>query len=118
MSSAYPANSISFCRTDNKAVFLQINTDGTVIWKGRVVESDADFRAAMMEVHQHLCGSMNGEPATVRTALANVERLTAERDEARRDACFARCNPWIPEHHITVAADRGWDCFDSKEAKP
>jgi hypothetical protein len=117
MSSAYPANSISFCRTDTKAVFLQINNDGTVIWKGRVVESDADFRAAMMEVHQHLCGSMNGEPATVRTALANFERLTAERDEARRKWCELASA--FSASIITaegLAKERGWDCF--KEEKP
>jgi hypothetical protein len=47
---------------------------------------------------------------------AEVAKATAQRDEARRDACFARCNPWIPEHHLTVAIERGWDCF--KEVKP
>jgi len=45
-----------------------------------------------------------------------LAQRTAERDEARREVCLARCNPWIPEHHLTVAIERGWDCF--KEAKP
>jgi hypothetical protein len=50
-------------------------------------------------------------------ADADFAQRTAERDEARREACFARCNPWIPEHHLTVAAERGWDCFDAKEER-
>ena len=37
--------------------------------------------------------------------------LKAERDEARREVCNARSNPWIPQHHLTVAIERGWDCF-------
>jgi len=47
---------------------------------------------------------------------ADLAQRTAERDEARREVCLARSNPWIPEHHLTVAIERGWDCF--KEAKP
>jgi hypothetical protein len=45
-----------------------------------------------------------------------VDALTAERDEARREICLASCRLWIPEHHLTVAAERGWDCW--KEVKP
>jgi len=42
-----------------------------------------------------------------------LAQRTAERDEARREVCRARSNPWIPNDHITVAAQRGWDCFDA-----
>jgi hypothetical protein len=49
---------------------------------------------------------------------AELATRTAERDEARREVCLARCNPWIPEHHLTVAAERGWNCFDAKEVQP
>jgi biopolymer transport protein ExbD len=121
ISSAYPANSISFFRTDTKAVFLQINTDGTVIWNGRKVESDADFRAAMMEVHQHFCGSANAENAHLRADLAQrtaeLAKATAERDDARTLFCM--------NHPLVVSGDNeardvarrhGWDCF--KEVKP
>jgi hypothetical protein len=76
--STFDWHSILFCKTNTKDAFLEIKTDGTVIWKGRVVESDADFRAAMMEVHQHMCGSANGKLATARAPLAEVERLRAE----------------------------------------
>jgi hypothetical protein len=49
--------------------------------------------------------------------VAERNAAIKQRDEARREICFARCNPWIPEHHITVAAERGWDCFDAKEER-
>jgi hypothetical protein len=80
------AHSIKFHGTDINQVILQIKPDGTVLWKGREVESDADFRAAMMEVHQHMCGSANGKLATARAPLAEVERLRA--DLAQRTADF------------------------------
>ena len=44
-----------------------------------------------------------------------VERLTTERDEARREVCellYNRQGGWPKEH----ANERGWDCF--KEGKP
>jgi hypothetical protein len=47
---------------------------------------------------------------------ADLAQRTAERDEARREICLATCRLWIPEHHLTVAAERGWACF--KEVKP
>jgi hypothetical protein len=53
-----------------------------------------------------------------------VSLLWVERDEARREYCEAqyreeradlRSTPTSPE---VIAANRGWDCFDAKEAKP
>ena len=44
-----------------------------------------------------------------------VERLTTERDEARREVCELRCSP--PERFIglphELAKVNGWDCFDT-----
>jgi hypothetical protein len=102
-------------------VILQIKPDGTVLWKGREVESDADFRAAMMEVHQHMCGSANAEIERLRADLAQrtAERAkaNAERDAARREACALRvlCTT-TSKNCEQIAAERGWDCF--KEVRP
>lgn len=42
-----------------------------------------------------------------------IERVRAERDEARREVCELRCNP--PERFIglphELAKVNGWDCF-------
>lgn len=43
-------------------------------------------------------------------AVAEIERLRAERDEARREVCellYNRQGGWPKEH----ANERGWDCF-------
>jgi cell division protein FtsB len=108
--STFAWNSILFCRTDTNDAFLEIKTDGTVIWNGRVVESDADFRAAMMEVHQHMCGSANGKLATARAPLAEVERLRAEVAalKAERDALAAQVNALRYPTSIMVRIDDGW----------
>lgn len=60
-------------------------------------------------------------------AAAEIERLRAERDEARRDRCMARAViRWDLEHpnspdrsHTTItllawqiADEEGWDCFE------
>ena len=39
--------------------------------------------------------------------------LTAERDEARRDACRS-FDPCFPEQ---IAKQRGWDCFPQEDSK-
>ena len=42
-----------------------------------------------------------------------VERLTTERDEARREVCellYNRQGGWPKEH----ANERGWDCYERK----
>jgi hypothetical protein len=99
------AHSIEFHGTDINQVILQIKPDGTVLWKGREVESDADFRAAMMEVHQHMCGSANAEITCLRADLA---QRTAERDAARLEIVDA-----LKEMHTTAGLRRelkrrGW----------
>jgi hypothetical protein len=46
-------------------------------------------------------------------AAENIERLTAERDEARREVCEMRSEELVDP--ITspkqIAQQRGWDCF-------
>ena len=51
--------------------------------------------------------------STVTDCRIEIERLTAERDEARREACGL----WFgsPSDH---AKRRGWNCFASPGAKP
>lgn len=111
------AHSIEFHGTEINQVILQIKPDGTVLWKGREVESDADFRAAMMEVHQHMCGSANAEITRLRAELA---ALKAQSDEARRkiEAIEAMGYEWrwtksIDENGEQVGA---WVMRDAAEA--
>jgi hypothetical protein len=49
---------------------------------------------------------------------ADLAQRTAERDEARREACALRvlCTT-TSKNCEQIAAERGWDCFDAKEGK-
>lgn len=40
---------------------VRINADGRVFWRGREVETDDDFRSAMMDMAMHF---RNGYPST------------------------------------------------------
>lgn len=81
---------------------------------GLVCTKTGNFRAAMIDA------------AHLRAAAAEIERLRAERDEARREVCVARealihlmthGNVAVPQEAMHQAAKaRGWDCF--KEVKP
>jgi dephospho-CoA kinase len=51
----------------------------------------------------------DGMTKLVEQAAVEIERLRKERDEARREVCYASTQP--PRE---CAEDRGWDCF--KEA--
>jgi hypothetical protein len=73
------SHSIKLHGTDIDAVILEIKHDGTVLWKGREVESDADFRAAMMEVKRHLCGSVDMD-AQLFSLRAELDLATEDRD--------------------------------------
>lgn len=48
-----------------------------------------------------------------REAADEIERIRAERDEARREVCELRCNP--PERFVglphELAEINGWDCY-------
>jgi hypothetical protein len=53
--------------------------------------------------------------AALRALLDENAALKAERDQARREVCFA----YGPTAEALAAAKRrGWDCFDAKEVKP
>jgi hypothetical protein len=59
-------------------------------------------------IHSHAQALM------ARTAADEIERLIAERDEARRTVCALDAD--TTEDQIEYAKHRGWDCY--KEAKP
>jgi hypothetical protein len=76
---------------------------------GLVCTKTGNFRAAMIDA------------AHLRAAADAIARLTAERDEARREICkrtsTTRWHPQFPlMSEIEYAEARGWDCF--KEVKP
>jgi hypothetical protein len=50
------------------------------------------------------------DAALMRAAADTIETLTAERDAARREVCYASTQP--PRE---CAEDRGWDCWDRKD---
>ena len=52
----------------------------------------------------------------VKLAIYEIERLRAERDEARREVCRNEANhlPTMADPH-SEAARRGWDCFKKEE---
>ena len=68
----------------------------------------------------------NRDDNDIAEAAAYIERLRAERDEARREVCVARealirlmthGNVAVPQEAMHQAAKaRGWDCFE--EVKP
>jgi hypothetical protein len=43
-------------------------------------------------------------------AYETIQRLTKERDEARRSYCYATGNGY-EQRAINVAQSKGWDCF-------
>ena len=50
-----------------------------------------------------------------------IERLTAERDEARREVCFLVSESDVYNHISTspedVAEEYGWNCFNNHKPK-
>ena len=76
---------------------------------------------------------LNGITVALSQRTADLAKANAERDEARRAACKSESRyfdrvQWPPpykpcEDRILcrakeIAAERGWDCFDAKGAKP
>jgi hypothetical protein len=47
---------------------------------------------------------------------ANIKRLTAERDEARRMYC-GRVSRDVPLDAFDIAKNHGWDCFPQEDGK-
>ena len=73
------------------------------------MNNDRDIRAKLSIWWTSCSDSINKERAD---ALVVIERLRAERDEARRLVCY---NDWLYKPGMSarnIAAERGWDCFD------
>jgi hypothetical protein len=47
-------------------------------------------------------------------AAENIERLTAERDQARREVCRSRASCIKDKQPEEIANALGWDCFKEK----
>jgi hypothetical protein len=56
------------------------------------------------------------EQIIMKQAYGDIVRLTAERDDARREVCRNEANhlPTMADPH-REAARRGWDCFKKEE---
>lgn len=66
-----------------------------------------------------LLGDFQGLAATTASAADEIERLRAERDEARCDACVTWAQFYRPSGRTETEARkeakrRGWDCFEGK----
>lgn len=60
------------------------------------------------------------QAADIEALRREIERLTAERDTARREVCNLLANQTDdrgPDEAYMICAVRGWDCF-KEEAKP
>ena len=53
------------------------------------------------------------EQIIMKQAYADIVRLTAQRDEARREVCQCRSASWPHDtgEVYEIADSRGWDCF-------
>jgi hypothetical protein len=85
--------------------------------------------------HYYSAEGLRSAPVVFADFARELERelaqRTAERDEARRDLCVSEAidrlheaNPNAPISYgesrriaREIAVERGWDCFDTKEAK-
>ena len=56
LSIARPVEYISLIQFHHNGNVIRIDHDGRIFWKGREVETDADFREAMKELAQVLVG--------------------------------------------------------------
>ena len=55
--------------------------------------------------------------STVTDCRIEIERLTAERDEARRMYCYAIPENCDEHEARKIAWERGWDCFPQEDGK-
>ena len=55
-------------------------------------------------------------PSIMLEAADTIERLTAERDEARRMYC-GRVSRDVPLDAFDIAKNHGWDCFPQEDGK-
>jgi hypothetical protein len=61
------------------------------------------------EYGHHRCSEIDRLTAERDEARREIERLRQERDEARREACHAEVDGYDSAENI--AKERGWDCF-------
>lgn len=65
----YDAYTINFAPNPPETL-LTIGPDGKVIWRGKEVVGDAEFRAAMIDLSNHMCG-----PRPVQTFAATSKEF-------------------------------------------
>ena len=59
------------------------------------------------------------DSSTLLPVILQVEQLLKERDEARREVCYAQVNGQYGRRYTPqdIAKKMGWDCFKEKEAQ-
>ena len=57
------------------------------------------------------------DSSTLLPVILQVEQLLKERDEARREVCYAQVNGQYGRRYTPqdIAKKMGWDCFEKKE---
>jgi hypothetical protein len=76
----------------------------------------SEYAKAMPSAHPDACSDVDDVlrriDFKIGTAVAELAQRTAERDEARREACALRvlCTT-TSKNCEQIAAERGWDCF-------
>lgn len=81
--------------------------DGLAVTEWLVAYSGATQGPAHNEDAKTICRFID---ARMLAAAAEIERLTKERDEARRWVCDVRAE-WNPFTAKEIAIKCGWDCF-------
>lgn len=83
-------------------------------WKKAMQKAERDMAELrdQLEVEENAVNHLHTDRNNLRL---EVERLRAERDEARRQVCMAEANhlPTMADPH-REAKRRGWDCFKEK----
>lgn len=83
---------------------MEDEPDNMARLRGYVIGCDCDIVARLRGAAISSCDCVKCEAAD------EIERLRAERDEARRECCMT----WeavMGREARDVAADKGWDCF-------
>ena len=89
--------------SDTKDIVARLRLRPTIIRKNHFGDMETDRAATALfdDCHALMCD-----------AAEEIERLRAERDEARRDVCYLRpCVCLGVKTADEYAQFRGWDCF-------
>lgn len=100
--------------TSNLDIVERLRMTPILMYGDELNQSRIDYEACKRYIN-------NEGVKMMREAAAEIERLRAERDEARREVCELRADigfsrPLVP-HMLEFAASRGWDCFKEKSCK-